>query len=289
MRQKKQVILIVFSTVLLLIIAGCGRGGDDTSKGSPFVGGSNGLVLRFLVDDPPSEITDGGIFPFRVVVSMTNEGEFPITNKDQVRVDLKGILPTDFGRISDDIVNLHPDTPPSPRQKDAEGNILEPIETFVTIPEGTNKDLELLADIIKGNTEYLFRADVCYQYGTIAIAKICILENMITVADNAICNPRGKKKVFSSGSPVQVTGFRQTVAGQNKIQFSFDIRHVGTGKVFRNDLPSSAAVGCPQGLAQRREQENVFSLEIDTGITNTLICVGIGTDSNLIFFWPSFY
>jgi len=278
MKQKRQVILLVFGIILILFIAGCDGGGDVTSKSSPFVGGSKGLVLKFLPDDPPVEIADGDIFPFVVVVSMTNEGEFKFTASNQVRVDLKGILANDFGRILTDIIDVHPSTAPTPRQKDSEGNIIEPIETFVTIPKNDN-NLRLKKDIIKGNTEYLFRADVCYQYGTIAIAKICILENMITVADDAICNPRGEKKVFSSGSPVQITSFRQSVAGLNRIQFSFDIEHVGKGKVFKDITPSSTGVGCPKGLAQRRAQENVFSLEIDTGIPSTLTCVGIGTST----------
>jgi len=278
MRQKKQAMLIVFSIVLLLFIAGCGRGEDGISKNDPFLGGNKGLVLDFLQDDPPSEITDGGIFPFRVVLSIKNEGEFPLTSTSQIRVNLKGILAKDFGRFESEIKNLRPDSIPSPRQKDSEGNIIEPIETFVTIPK--DNDLKLKKNIIQGNTEYLFRADVCYQYGTKAIAKICILENMISVADDAICNPRGTKKVFSSSSPVQVTGFRQTVAGQFKIQFSFDVEHVGRGKVFKDEpIDIGSEIGCPKKLALRREKENVFKLEIDTGITDRLTCVGIGSNT----------
>jgi hypothetical protein len=286
MKQKKQVVLIVFSIILLLFIAGCGKGGDEISRDSPFLGGDVGLELKFLKDEPPLEITDGGIFPFRVVLSVINKGEFDFDYDDsdklkQIRVDLKGILPSDFDHgttnivriVKDDITNQNPITIPTPRKKDSEGNIIDAMETFVTIP--SDKDLALGVDKIKGNTEFIFRADVCYQYGSDAIAKICILENMISVADDAICSPRGEKKVFSSSSPVKVTSLRQTVVGENRIQFSFDIEHTGHGKVFRNNRPISSDVGCPQNIADRRAEENLVYVEIATGLgDNTLNCPG---------------
>lgn len=280
MRQKKQAGLIVFSIVLLLFIVGCGRGEEGISKDAPFLGGNKGLEINFLKDEPPSEITDRGIFPFKVVLSIKNEGEFDLTN-DDVLVDLKGILASDFGNILPvDLLDQKPDNNDDPlaRKKDSEGNIIEPVVTFVTIPK--NNNLNLGIDKIKGNTEFRFRAEVCYRYGTTAIAKICILENMISPADDALCNPRGNKKVFSSSSPVQVTGLRQTVAGENKIQFSFDIEHVGSGKVFQN-VPLSSTEGCPKTLAKRRGEENLVNVMVKTLLgQNALSCVQLTTSAD---------
>jgi len=272
MRQKKQVMLIALGIVLIFLISACGSGGEVISRDSPYIGGSDGIKIDFLKDAPPNEITDGNvdgrkIFPFSVVMSVVNEGEFPIERVEQIRVDLKGFLPEDFGVRKQDITNQMPEGVPTPRVKDSEGNIIEPVETFVTIPSSG----ELGLTRISANTEFLFRADVCYEYGTNVVSKICILENMISPPDDALCDPRGEKKVFSSSSPVKVTSFRQTVAGVDKIQFSFDIVHTGNGKVFRVVPPLTGSTGiptqgCPSGLADRRTQENEVLVTVKTGL-----------------------
>ncbi|MCH8003397.1 MAG: hypothetical protein IH934_02100 [Nanoarchaeota archaeon] len=281
MKQKNGVILLVFGIVLLLFIAGCDGKKDVISRDSPFVGGTKGLEIKFLKDAPPSEITDNNLFPFKVVLSITNEGEFdgdPIElglETNRIRVDLKGFLPDDFGVNKGEITNINPEDNLIARKKDSEGNIIEPVEVFVTIPQPGGRDLKLGENKISANTEFTFRVDICYQYGSDAIAKICILENMIAPADDAICNPREGKRVFSSSSPVRVTSFRQTVAGENKIQFSFDIEHSGPGKVFKNVRPTSTT-GCPKDLGGKRREENKVEVTVKTGLGSTgLSCVGL--------------
>ncbi len=272
MVQKSFMLIILFGIFSLFFITGCGKGDTDAiSAASPFLGGSQGIEIKFLDGAPPDEITDGNTFPFRIVLSIKNEGEFDLDNANKVRVDLKGILPADFNALDSDIKNLNPESAPNARKKDSEGNIIEAVETFATIPR--SKDLSLLPNKISGNTEFTFRADVCYQYGTNAISKICILENMISPPDDAICNPRGDKKVFSSSSPVQITKFRQTVAAENKIQFSFDIVHSGQGNVFKNvDISPSS---CPKDSANRRSQEDTIGVKVTTGLNGNLECIGL--------------
>lgn len=275
MMKKKSTILVVLFVILLLFIVGCGGKVEDVSN-SPFLGGSSGLELEFLKDAPPNEITDGDTFPFKVVLKIINKGEFNGLPADRVRVDLKGFLPSDFGVDNDDLVDKHPESVPTSRRKDSEGNIIDPVETFVTIPPGI-KDLQLAKDKISGNTEFIFRADVCYQYQTDVISKICILENMISPVDDAICHPRGDRKVFSSSSPIQVSGFRQTVVGASKIQFSFDIQHVGSGKIFQNKEPTDTQ-GCPRDLTNKRREENLVDVIVNTGLgSNVLNCVSLGS------------
>ena len=275
MVQKRLRLLVLISTVLLLAIAGCGKGGDDTiSAASPFLGGSQGLEIKFLGGSPPDEITNAN-FPFQAIVSIKNVGEHDIT-KNQVRVDLSGILASDFG--SGIITNIIPADDPSSRKKDSEGNIIEAIETFATIPQGGN--LQLLADKIKGNTKFTFRADVCYQYQTDAIGSLCVLSNMIDIANDAICIPKGSRAISSSGSPVKITSFRQSVVGERKIQFSFDIVHSGSGNVFENKAPSGG--GCPKNPSNKRIEENKLDVTVATGIPQTLTCVGIGSGTGSV-------
>ncbi|MBU90485.1 hypothetical protein CMO94_02990 [Candidatus Woesearchaeota archaeon] len=278
MLQKKQITLIVFSVILLLFIAGC-EGGDEVARGAPttpFLGGSQGLEIKFLEGSPPDEITDVD-FPFQAIVSLKNIGEYRITSIEQVRVNLLGILASDFGALV--ITNKQIENEiyiPTPRIKDSEGNIIEAVETFVTIPAETDGFLQLRSDAIKGNTKFTFRADVCYQYGTNAIGSICVLQNMIDIADDSICEPKGPRPIFSSGSPVKVAAFRQSVVGKRKIQFSFDIAHSGSGNVFENEpiTFTSPIAGCPKDPGNRRTKENRLDVRVTTGIPDTLMCVG---------------
>ena len=115
---------------------------------SPFLTGTKGLEIEFLDDSPPDEITDDN-FPFDVVVSLKNIGEHDLTI-NQVRVDLSGILPDDFGKSPSDITNVRPEDDLSARKKDSEGNIIEVVETIATIP-----NFQLAGNKIKGNTKFI--------------------------------------------------------------------------------------------------------------------------------------
>jgi hypothetical protein len=158
-----------------------------------------------------------------------------------------------------DLQGISPTEAPTPRQRDSEGNIIEPVETFVEFPKaGKNFKFK---ESLSGNTVFIFRADVCYKYQTKAVSEICVLENQIDVADGAICDPSGSKTIFSSGSPLQVTSFRQSVVGKDKLQISFDVVHSGSGGVFD---PATAA-DCPKDPTNRRNKEDKVKVTVNTG------------------------
>ena len=273
--QKKHITLIVFGVILSLFIAGCGggevTGGDSTT---PFLEGTQGLEIGFLQGSPPKEISDI-TFPFDVVVSLKNQGEHDVVTAD-VRVDLMGILPSDFGTENVKLTNVHPDADLTSRKKDSEGNVIDAVEAYATFPkEGTK--LQLQSNIISGNVNFVFRADVCYTYKTKATSQICVLKNLVSVADDAICSPTESKSIFSSGSPIEITSFRQSVVGEDKIQFSFDIVHSGFGNIFEPKTPTDT-VGCPKDSSTRRSEEDKVKITIKTGIaTDALKCSGIGS------------
>ena len=290
MRKNRNLILIAFSAFLLLFIAACDRGGVVVGGGAPttpFIGCTQGLEISFLEGNPPEEVTDGDTFPFQAVVKLVNNGEFNI-GQDKVKVSLIGFLPSDF-RLGDpnvfvntDLIDKPPEDELRGKKKDSEGNILEPIEAFVTFP--TELKSFGFKESIAGNTVFIFRADVCYEYETNALSEICVLENLVDVRDDAICDPSESKTIFSSGSPVQVTSFKQNVAGRNKIQFSFDIVHSGQGTLFKPGAEDNAP-NCPKDSSTRRRVENRVFATISTGLDNiagtaSLKCVGLGPDEN---------
>lgn len=283
MVQKRHMTLIPFGIVLLFLIAAC-DGDGEISTGvptTPFIGGSQGLEIGFLAGSPPSEVTDGDTFPFNVIVKVKNTGEFDL-DKKEVNVSLIGISPSDFDVASDNIAGKIPEDDPVGRQRDSEGNIIEPVETFVEFPQDGKTEFNFKGDVI-GNTIFIFRADVCYKYHTDVLSDICVLENQVDVADDAVCDPSESKNVFSSASPIGVTAFRQSVVGKDKLQFSFDIVHNGQGKVFKVDA-STPHPDCPKDPTTRRKSENRVNVTVNTGLTTTipnkLNCVGLTTGSS---------
>jgi len=229
--------MIAFSVAFLIFIAGC-AGGEVTTGAptTPFLGGAGGLEISFLEENPPAEVTDGSTFPFKAIVSLKNVGESDI-NKNQIKVSLIGFLPSQFNPLTPNnfdetkLKDRNSLEDLKGRKRDADGNIVEPVETFLEFPEETNKNFDF-KDKIVGNNIFIFRADACYKYRTKVKTDVCVLQNQIDKPADAICNPSEAKAVFSSASPIKVTSFRQNVAGKDKLQLSFDISHAGTGMVF---------------------------------------------------------
>jgi len=262
MRQKRDLTLIVLGIISLFLISSCAGGGEiiGGAPTTPFLGGTQGLVIGFLEGSPPEEVTDGDTFDFQALISIRNMGEFDL-KKGQVNVSLIGIDPIDFNTNAEKLQDMHPEDDPTPRQRDSEGNIIESVETFVTAPSDT-EFFNFKGDL-SGNTAFIFRADVCYKYATDVVSEICVLESMIDVANDAICDPSESKSIFSSGSPVRVTSFRQNVVGTDKIQFSFDVVHSGSGDIFLEDheFPN-----CPKSPSQRRGKEDKVNVTVKTGL-----------------------
>jgi len=277
--------LLGIGVVLLFLIAACnGDGGDAIIGGAPttpFIGGSQGLEISFLEGSPPDEVLDNNFFPFEAIVSLKNQGEFDL-KKNKVKISLIGFSPADFGittaaRVAK-LKDQKPDDDPVPRRRDAEGTIQEPLEILTQFPTSGGSFSYL--NKIPGNTPFIFRADVCYQYQTKVVSELCVLEDLVGATDDAICDPSGSKNVFSSGSPVRVTGFRQSVAGQDRIQFSFDIEHSGSGFIFKQKLDTNGvtvlAPECPKTTTLRRESEDFVTVKVDTGLKDDgLKCSGL--------------
>jgi len=272
--KKLNIILIGFLGLILLVSCdGGGQGSGDTASApkTPFLGGTDGVVIEFLEGEPPEEVTDGGIFDFQAIVGLKNQGEYDL-RRDYVDVDLIGILPEDFGVSSVDLRNKRPEDELTPRQRDAEGNIQDAIVTHVTFPD-TDSFFNFERSIA-GNTVFIFRADVCYKYQTRALSQICVLRDLVNLDNDDLCDPSESKRIFSSSSPVQVDNFRQTVSGRDKISFSFEISHSGQGDVLKEGDATSPPADCPKDSRERRERENKVLVNVETGLPN-IKCVGL--------------
>ncbi len=63
--------------------------------------------------------------------------------------------------------------------------------------------------------------------------RVCIKDNLLeNIQDSSICTLTGAKDVKNSGAPVHVTMLQQNPLGRDRIQVTFTIENVGTGRVF---------------------------------------------------------
>ncbi len=276
---------------LVIIVSACKGSGSSTGSAprTPFIGGTSGLTINFEKDSPPPEVTDDESFRFNAIVSLKNDGEHKI-NRNDVKINLVGFDPADFGKSFNDMKDVSPDDDLDSKKRDAEGNIVDGTTTFVTIPKNGDS---FVPRKFSGNTEFTYRADVCYNYQTEANTKLCILKDMINIRDDSICRPSGTgtsgRVIYSTSAPVQVTNFRQTVIGKDKISFTFDIVLSGNVDIFWSRdkrTPSSGFdLACPRDARARREIESSVGVEIteipvDPIFAGDLKCGGLDQDSS---------
>jgi len=255
---------VIISLICLSLLVGCGsndNGGTDMED--PFLGGTEGLIISFEEDTPPTEVFDGGEFPFGIVVKLQNDGEQPVM-KDDILVTISGILASEFGKQESELI-LNPTEDLEGNKKDSDGKKIESNPVHVEFG-----DFNHLGEL-SGNTPYTFRADVCYKYGTTANTLLCIRKDNLD-RDEGVCVVNEDKKVFSSGAPIQIIDFKESARAKDKVAFTFTIAHKGNGDIFE---PESKCDGS-------FEKENKIWVEIETGIEGALECSGLkdGTEKS---------
>ncbi len=289
--MNKKYYVVAFLICLVLLVSACkGKSGAATGGApkTPFLGGTAGLTMIFLKGSPPPEVTDDESFAFNAILSLKNDGEFKV-DRNNVKVNLVGFDPADYGKDFNDLRDAVPDDDLLPRLKDAEGIIKEGTTTTVTFPKGGS---DFIPRKFPGNTEFTFRAEACYFYKTLSTSKLCVLRDMINIRDGAVCNPNTARTTFSSSGPVQISNLRQNVIGKDKISFSFDISLNGNVDIFSSADSINPSSGfdsaCPKDPKKRRQAESRVLVEI-TEIPNDPIvtnfkCGGLdnGAKGNVI-------
>ena len=222
--DKKMIIVLVG---VLLVLAGCQQE-VKTTISKPFIGGTDSIKFDFIEGAPPTEVFDGGGYPFEVTVNVENKGEFDVP-KDKINISLAGFYPPDF---NNPVTTKNPDEDLDKSYIDSDGNVVPGTITYVTF-SGFNFVSNLTA-----NNQHIIRADLCYVYGTMAQTDLCVLDD-VTKTKDEVCVISEKKTVYSSSAPVQIENFKEEVAGTDKVTFSFDIVHRGTGAVSKKDTSCS--------------------------------------------------
>ncbi len=250
--MKQYAWLLALATIFLI---SC-QSQSAPSTSTPFFGGTSGLVINFEPNSPPSEVIDGGRFPFSIIVKLENNGEADILpGKAEVRIT--GIYPPDFGQNGNELKKTNTE-PILGIKKDSEGNKIAGGLSQVSF-ENLNYNQQL-----QGNLQLPIRAEVCYNYETRMSSTYCMKKDLLSTAASA-CKVNEPKPTYNSGAPVQVTSFTESVAGSNTVLFNFKVSLKGNGNVYKGGTT------CNPNLVN---QNKVYVI-VDSGLVSGLKCQGI--------------
>ena len=238
--------ILLFSAILLLFLAGCQQQTTTTTGATPFIEGEKAVDIKFL-DSTPSEIFDASdpsntatFYPFEIGLQIENLGETDIDSGNMV-VRLSGLYSGDFKKkteaggygdvVASDLTKMYTETlstgetvPLMRAKKDSEGNKLPGGVWLATFPELA------YAKTLFGSLDLKLRADVSYVYNTKAVVMYCLRRNLMSRI-SGICEVAGPKTVYNSAGPVHVTAVTESIAGTNKVLFTFRVNKVGGGRL----------------------------------------------------------
>lgn len=256
---------VMIALIFLIVLTAC-KQQSGPQIGTPFIGGQKGVDISFEVNAPPKETFDGGKSPFDVAMRLRNVGEFSLS-KDKVKVTIAGIQPEEFGKVLSDFTK-NPSEELEARRKDAQGNVVESNIVVISF-DGLNHKQPITGTALT----FPIRANVCYRYGTIAVAQLCSRSDILNPRAGGVCEVSGVKQVYNSGAPVQVEEVVESPRSQNQVGFTFRIKQVDeTGRLF------SRGTNCD--ASQRRFEDKVF---VDVrSYVGSVSCQGLseGTGSN---------
>jgi len=260
--RTRNILFAVVAVLILGIGTGCsssttnGENGGISSSGA-FIGGTKGIAMEFLPGAPPDSVFDVN-YPFSVNVKTENVGEWEI-NKSNIFFTITGVNPSDFGLLQGNLTKI-PDENLDRAQKDPNGNQIQ----------GTVSNIEFngfqYQSKVAGQVQFNVKAEACYLYGTTAQTQLCISKDFLGKSgEKGTCVASENKNVENSGAPVHITTFTESVVGNNKLSFIFNVKHVGTGAVYE---PNTL---CSTDLAHR----NKVKVKVSDPAIGQISCSGL--------------
>ena len=218
--------------IMLVFISGASSC-EKSSKVSPgaYIGGTDGLGISFVADEPPVKVLDNDQDSFFVTLALENKGEFNIP-KGGVIGTISGLAKNDFSIAS---LSAQSANVIEGRHK-LGGEIIEGVSDELNFAEARYK-YDLSADLLQK-----MRVDVCYLYQTEGLAKLCLKKNPSERDISDICKVNNEAiDLETSSGPVKITNVKEQSAGGSEVIFMFDIENVGGGE---NYLPTTFSSKC---------------------------------------------
>ncbi|MCX6711913.1 MAG: hypothetical protein NT139_02665 [Candidatus Woesearchaeota archaeon] len=262
--MKRGLISLITILSLFLVIVGC-TSTTTTSKPGTFVGGTNGLDLSFISEEPPDRVLDDNQDLFYITVAIENKGEFDIP-ANKIIGSLSGIDKDSF-QISSMDIKLNRDLPGVSKSRD---KVIMGGEDELEFGQAKYK-YDLNADFTA-----TLRADVCYSYETKAVASICLKKNSAAQRDKEDVCPINNANVDLevSGAPIQIASVDQRPSGSDAVRLTFDVvKKTTTGEVFAPDTFSN-------NCRAQEQKKNIVEVEVNSAKSSIPISCGTLGNSN---------
>ena len=221
MMNKKGVLILVI--LLSLFIVGCQTGQKKEKQTlGIFIGGTDALDFSFLEGQPPSKVLDNLQEPFFIGLKLQNKGEFEIP-PNKVIASLSGINSEAFSLSS---LNARLSIP-------LEGKIKSGDQIIESSPEEIQFDEANYKHDLNADFPTSLRVDVCYEYKTKAITRVClkkkavekILEDKCSVLSDSVATE-------TSSAPLQIKEVKQRSSAAQEVKLTFKIVNQGKGDVY---------------------------------------------------------
>ncbi|MBI2110149.1 hypothetical protein HYT58_03195 [Candidatus Woesearchaeota archaeon] len=247
--MKKRVILAV---LLVFFVIGCEQfRSSEPKQAGAFLGGTQGVDFAFAEDQPPLQILDAGQQEFFITLILTNGGEYTIPSGG-LTASLSGIAREALGLSN---LNVKSNFILDGASKGISQQLPGGIEELEFGKANYKPDLP--ADLTLN-----LRADVCYDYETNAITKLCLRKNVLQRSNlPEVCDVENQAlMVENSGAPLQVRNLQARPVGVNKIRMTFDVVNVGKGLVY---APGAFSNYC--GGAEDKKDQVIVTTSIPSG------------------------
>jgi hypothetical protein len=247
----KKIILALSLILIVLFITGCGsvrRGRDEPPVSAQFVAtGTEGVVMKFLPEQPPPKVYTQG--PLSFVVEVRNRGTYTVPSAEFYLSGFDPNILIGLGSGSRYIMNEQLD---GKSQYNPEGGY-----SMVTFSE----DSASLPSSMP-NYKPTFLLTACYPYQTVATPLVCVDPNPLDTTSDKACRVQKVYGTGSQGAPVAVQSI-EAEARPTGMFFRIHVANVGSGTeggsgtVFSQDKLQS----CFSGL--QYSDLNTLRFEVD--------------------------
>lgn len=219
--NKKSVLILVI--LLSLFIVGCKTGTKKDQKTlGVFIGGTDALEFSFIETQPPAKVLDNLQEPFFIGLKLQNKGEFEIP-PNKIIASLSGINQEAFSLSS---LNTKLSIP-------LEGKVKSGDQIIESSPEEIQFDEANYKHDLNADFPTSLRVDVCYEYKTKSISKVCLKKKAVEKTLEDKCSILSDSVTTeTSSAPIQIKDVKQRSAAAQEIKLTFKIVNVGKGDVY---------------------------------------------------------
>lgn len=262
--------IIALAAIALLLMGASSCSNSKTSSGTVYAGGTNGLLLSFENDAPPSTIYDNSQSPFSIILDVKNDGEFDTQN---IHFWVTGINSNDF--------------PGLPQTTDYTTQPIQGVTKLqdqtipgATVPIPIGPSNICYQNSLKGGGQLDFKLNVnaCYGYATQSTSQVCLKGNYLN-GDNSVCDPQSTTQFSVSGAPVTITSFKQQAVGQHQLRLQWTYALKNNVDIW---APYPGQTCDPQSQTQRILEQNWMYIRLDDnqGTSGAIRCMNLLNESS---------